>query len=226
MRKWDEFSLMLHFLPFAPFFFTSLRKRYMFLPVFYFSLFPVVLATFFLLGSFFQFTKCWNSHVPKVIPWLGSLLESSTCFPLVQNLKRSCEVALLLPVFLFILTLLQNQWSLFSLLLCWAKFLLETLFRLDVDRRWPCLVFRQPLQQSPSPALLLLAPSVGIPQDGALVLFRCLYVRIHSNNFYHIDIDSKSVGEISTFLTGSRFFPPNSLWDIYFRCFVGISNST
>lgn len=68
MRKWDEFSLMLHFLPFAPFFFTSLRKRYMFLPV-YLLLFSLSCSSGYFLstGFFLSVSKmlklpCSKSH--------------------------------------------------------------------------------------------------------------------------------------------------------------------
>lgn len=182
---------MLPFLPFASIFFTSLRKRCMFPSVYLLHFFSISYSSgYFFPTGFFLFTKCWDSRVPKVIRWLGSFLESSTYLPF----DAEHEVAMwsgsstsFLPVYPYPPKKTNGLSSFFSCI--GTKFLLEVLFPLDVHRHWPCLVLlqRQPQSSSSAPILLL---SVGIPQDGALTLFWMSYDLIHSNNFYHIDIDS------------------------------------
>lgn len=154
------------------------------LSIFYISsLFPIVLATFFVLGSFFLFTKCWKLHVPTVIPWLGSLLECSTIFPLVQDLSGHgmwffhflssclslppCKTHGVSPVFLCIG---------YKSLKCFSP-----LMPTNTGLAWFSKLTLGPLHQL---LYFCLPLSVGMPQDCTHVLFWVLYDLIHSNNLF------------------------------------------
>lgn len=154
---------MLHFLLFAPIFFTSLSKRYMLPPIYLLHFFSLSYsAGYFLSTGFFVsvykmlklpcskshsltwFTpgvfhlsslwcRTWSGHVKWLFYFLSSCLSLPSCKTNGVSSVFSCTE---------------------------LKFLLETLFPLDVDRQWPCLVLLQPLQQSPSPAPILCLPLV------------------------------------------------------------------
>lgn len=179
---------------------------------------PSYSSGYFLSIGFFLFTKCWDFHVPKAIPWFGSLLESSIYLPFGAEHEVviwSGSSTSFLPAYLYppAKPMVSLRSSLVlgpsSFLKCFSPWSWQT-WALPASPSTSTTVH----SRSPSPAPILLpAPRVGIPQDHTLALFWRLYDLIHSNNFfYHI----KSIGEISTFLTSSRSFSPDSLWNFYF----------
>lgn len=170
-------SLMLHFLLFAPIFFTSLRKRYMLPPIYLLHSFSLSYsAGYFLSTGFFLSVykmlkfPCSKSHSLTWFTSGGFPLSSLWCRTWSGRVKW---------LFYFLSSCLSlpscKTNGVSSVFSCTEpKFLLEMLFPLDVDRHWPCLVLLQPLRQSASPApILSLSLVLAFLKMTLLSSFRC-----------------------------------------------------